>query len=1608
MFWIGSDGRILGVSDAVCEFLGYRREDLLAFFIWDINRDFSAKQWPAHWDSLRQARQIRFQARHFARDGSPREIEVVSHYVDIGDRPHICATVSPLTEAQRAVGTWRENEAWLALALDVSGQAPFEIDLVSEMARLSPAHEALFGREPTEHLVSRDVWQAWAHPDDQARVAALYEACVEGRREDMTAEFRMRHAAGHWIWVRTAARVVQCDEFGRPTRMLGTHMDITESKRVEEALKLTQLSNDRASIGITWHDHEGRLVYANDEACRSLGYQREELLGCTVDTFNPDYPIEKVAELWDWLRKEGVGVIETRHKRKNGESFPVEVIANYIAVGDKEFALTFIRDISNRKKSEQTIRASEAFLDSIISQSPLPLVIFDRSGAVVRANRAAFELFRVTGATDALNGYNLFEDDRLRDGDSRTQFQRVLSEGLTVRLQIQFELRQSPGGAVLHLDTTAFPLRNAEGEITHLALTFLDITDLKAAEARLRFHLESEQALADISALMLKPGWDDIDDRVDWMLRRIGELTRADRAFLFDVSADGRTATNTHEWCGPGTVPQIGDLQRLQTADYAPFYDHMLAGRAMCVRTHDSDFDLRFKPALLEPGPHSLICIPVIAGARLLGVLGLDAVTRQRPWSEIDMRFLRLAAEILAHTWQHRESYRAQQEHVWFLESLDSLSRILTRTERDESLLADLTREVRTIFRADRAYLLHPCDPDAAVVEVTVEDSLAPYAGPPDGPRMVRPNATLRAVFRQALARTGPVLTGFEPESEDFQQFGTRSRMAIALHPRSREAWQLGLHQCASERDWTAAEQRLFQSIAERIADALSGALLRRQLMESEGRYRAVFDNTIDSVIVHDADGRILTANQAMLEMYDLEDHDVPSQTIPDLCAPGFSPAEFAQIWGDVMEGQIKRFEIQAMRPKSGSVFPVEVMLRAIPYGDRQAILANVRDITDRARAEEALRQSEERFAKAFRASPAPTAIVSRNTARIIDVNERWLSVHGFTRDEVVNRTSREIGLWPDLEARTQAHAVIERTGSLTDFPVRIRSKSGEVRHQLWSAESVTLSGEPVLLSYVQDITERTKAEEALRQSEERFAKAFRANPAAMLISRIDDGRIIDANDRWLTLFETTREALVGKTTLDVGLWKRAEDRSETIAGLRAEGMVRDVPVVFYTPAGKPREILWSAETISLGDERVFLSSIHDLTEQKRTERALRESEARLSAAVESIPFDFFLLDTTGRYVLQNSASRARWGDILGQMAADTTVHRGQDIRWGPRFDAVLGGAVADEELRVTLDGGERFFRNVLAPVLEDGAVRGIVELTIDVTARKRAESELETYREHLEDLVSERTTALQQAMSQLMQAEKLASLGNLVAGLAHELNTPLGNARMVATTLGEHFRDLAAGIESGALRRSQLMSFLQTGRESVDLLERNTVRAADLISHVKEVAIDQTSVRRRAFNLARTIEDVLSTLRPTLKRTEHRIETDVPADLDLDSYPGPLEQIVANLVSNALAHAFTDMARGLIRITARAVGPDAVRLVFSDDGVGIPPDIRARIFDPFFTTRLGQGGSGLGLYIVYSLVTGALGGQIEVESDPGQAGTTFTLTLPRRAPDRQADARAE
>jgi signal transduction histidine kinase len=302
----------------------------------------------------------------------------------------------------------------------------------------------------------------------------------------------------------------------------------------------------------------------------------------------------------------------------------------------------------------------------------------------------------------------------------------------------------------------------------------------------------------------------------------------------------------------------------------------------------------------------------------------------------------------------------------------------------------------------------------------------------------------------------------------------------------------------------------------------------------------------------------------------------------------------------------------------------------------------------------------------------------------------------------------------------------------------------------------------------------------------------------------------------------------------------------------------------------------------------------------------------------------------------------------------------------------------------------------------EVGAMARAVEVFREnAIAKRQTEDELRASKEKAEGALLE----LNVAQQNLIDAERLAALGSLVAGVAHEVNNPIGISLTVASSFARRAETFEDELKSDApLRRSQLEEFVRTSRDAADQLVANLHRAGDLIQSFKQVAVDRSQAERRRFGLREATDQIIASLRPVLKRAPITLSIDVPEGLVIDGYPGSYGQILTNLFLNAVNHAFADGRSGTIAISAKARDADDVEIVFADDGAGMTPEVQRHAFDPFFTTRRNEGGTGLGLHIVYNLVTQQLGGRMVLESRPGQ-GTTFRIIMPRVAKGGDATA---
>jgi signal transduction histidine kinase len=562
-------------------------------------------------------------------------------------------------------------------------------------------------------------------------------------------------------------------------------------------------------------------------------------------------------------------------------------------------------------------------------------------------------------------------------------------------------------------------------------------------------------------------------------------------------------------------------------------------------------------------------------------------------------------------------------------------------------------------------------------------------------------------------------------------------------------------------------------------------------------------------------------------------------------------------------------------------------------------------------------------------------------------------------------------------------------------------------------------------------------------------------SPDTVVLLDVDSGMLVDVNSNASELFGMPEDTLMRKRLVELLPEVQPDGRSsaslldECIDGvlkLRARGC----QITFAHASGRAIACEMRLVLLPVDDRRLLHVRIVDVT-QRNLDDMLRAGQARLLEMVargapltetldslmlliesqsDGVLCSVLLLDEDGLHIhpasgpslspdYMASLDGLAIGPCAGSCGAamflkETVI--ASDIRsepcWAPyRKLAEPYGLRACWSTPIFLDRDQvlgsfaMYYREVRTPNQDDMRLISVATHLAGIAIeRTRREHELAQHRQHLEVLVAARTAELTTALDtlsltqeELVRRDKLAALGTLVAGVAHELNTPIGNSLVVATTMVEHANEFEGEVAEG-LRRSTLEHYLARAREANEILIRNLHRAAALVASFKQLAVDHTASQRRIFSLSALIEDMALPLRITIGQRPITVELAIDAGLTMDSYPGPLSQVLSNLFDNCLVHAFEGDAAGTIRIGATQREAGMMEVTVSDTGAGIPADVAARVYDPFFTTKLGSGGSGLGLHVTHNIVTGVLGGKIELQSDSGQ-GTSFTLLLPTVAP---------
>jgi PAS domain S-box-containing protein len=1072
--------------------------------------------------------------------------------------------VLDITDRQCVEEELRLSQERLQQALRASGTGLWNWNTKTNAVVFSEEWKRQLGYSGRELVDAFETWTTFLHPDDREGAIAYarqYQAAPDG---DYRQEFRLRHKDGTYRWIEARASFV-AEPDGRRIRLLGSHTDITDRKLMEESIReseeryrtLVELSPSGVFVFC-----EGRTVYVNRTGTILMGAREtQEILDRpTFDFIHPDYH-QEVRENVKRLLSGGVSVhsAERVYVRLDGTTIPVQVEAGRITWDGKPAILGIFSDITERKQAEDALANLNATLERQVS---------DRTEALRRSEERFRQFFDHAPNVKALkdhNGRYLYANRR---------FDEV------------FEL--APGAALGRTDEELFSQEQAAqfraNDRKVLASgrgqEFEEVTQQRDG---LRVSIVVKFPVADAAGHLSAIGVIATDvterNRTQEALResedRWQQFAESVRSafWIADVGQDERQVLYVNS-----AFTFIWGIEREEIyQNWSLWIESIHPDDRMRVKTsHD-----RFVSGGMTAVFH---CEYRIVGRD--GHIRWISDRRVRMAGR-ENRIAGIAEDITHH--KQQLALMAQTEAIgkiggWQFDFL---------TDR--------------LWWSDETYHLHETTPE--IFNPTVEASLNFYT-PESRPIMAE-------AWLNGVTQGQPWDLELELISVKGRRIAVRATGQVdVLEGRAVRAY--GTFQDITER-------KLTEEALQRAHDELERKVLERtaQLQASEERYARA--TAVGKVGVWELD--VLKglyhgdANLKMLFGYGPEELSTDPFSWLKLVHPDDQSIAMKS-WEQVQSGAIDEchYELRVVR-RDGAIIWTDVRGHGVrdSKGQLTHLIGATVDITERKQAEQALRESEERFSKAFRTSPHPIGITEVVTGRCVEVNDASLEAFGFRREEVIGNTTFLLGIWPNLEDRARVIERLKAGQPMRNMEFALRTKSGAFRHFLASADLAELNGVLCVVTVANDITDRKQAEEALRISEERFAKAFQASPHPVVISELDSGLIIDANEAAWQLFGYHKEESTGHTTFEIGLWHSVEERARYFELLKQQGSIRNMEVQLRSKNGDIRHCLLSSELIELNGKQCAVTVGDDITESRRLEKALRLTQFSVDQAVEAI-----------------------------------------------------------------------------------------------------------------------------------------------------------------------------------------------------------------------------------------------------------------------------------------------------------------------------------------------------------------------------------------------------
>ena len=1528
---VTEDGELIYANKAALDIFGYHTvEELAAVKRQELYtpESYAAYQERKRKRRLKQNAPGEYELSIRRPDGSVRDLRVFRREVMWGGEKQYMAMYEDITERKRMEEALRESEEKYHSFIEHSNDGIIYIQ--EGLIQYCNSKMLEIGGYTTEELYGTP-FSDFIVPEQKENVAEIYRKRIAGLKAPERYELDFISKGGSVVNTEINASLFY---FRQKQVDIAIVRDITASKQAEEALKKSQemftlAFRDSPNLMLITSLKEGRIIEANDTYLRTTGYTREELIGHTTLELNLWQDPEQRKSLMESLKtRESFSNAEVKLHDKSGDIRTVNLSMSKIAGKNEQYLISIAADITERKRAEEELKSREKFLDSIIEKTPSALWVSDEKGTMIRMNQALRNMLLLTDE-EAIGKYNVLKDSQVIEQGFLPLVKCVFDEGKTVSFIIDYQTakeKQVKLARTTHkvLEIVMSAIKNEDGKVINVICQHKDITEQeKAKEA-------SQESEARFRALF---------------------ETMAQGVVYQD--AEGKTIS-----ANPAAERILG-LTLDQILRRAP-----LDARWKTIHEDGTDFSSKEHTTMValrtgKPVENIVMGIfnPNLNEQRWLLI---NATPEFRKGEKTPYRAYTTFTDI---TEQKKAEKALQESEERYRLLFENSKDAILLTSPDGNILAAnpeacrmFGRTEEEICRGGRIGLIDASDPRLA-------------------PALEK---------RKLTGEFSGELTGIRADD---------TRFPIDLSSR-----------IYNDREGKARTSMIIRDVSERKR-------MEEQLEADKEDFELIIDSSPILIFYKDTEGKFIRVNKALGATLNIPEADFLGKTVFDIYSKNIAQGMMDDDHEVLKSGCPKLNIIEQYESTSGLGW---VQTDKIPIFDKDnkviGLVGFAQDITEKKKTEEALRKSEERLRSIF--STAPVGIGVEVNRVFTEVNENFCKMVGYTRDELIGQPVRILYSsdqdYEHISRERNRHLSANGAGT-TEF--RLRRKDSTVLNILLSASALNPNDLSQGITFTAlDITERKRAEEAIKESEERFNIAFHASPNMMAVIALEEGRFIDVNAEHTRITGYERKEVIGKNTLDLNLWAHPEKREEFYRIINTEGRLKNHEILMRTKSGEIRTLLFSAEKIMLRGINCMVISALDITERKEAEERInhlnltlhsirnvnqlitREKDRSLliqkvcDGLVESQSFDgawIVLLDEHKQPAIWAGANVSKeFPDLIKLMKQNEMPHcmlkalKQKKVVITEDPHTTCKGCPA---LGVNLDVGSMIVRLEI-----EGKLYGVLCTTIPKKLIND-EEEISLFTEIATDIAFALRDIELVAANGLREQEglrmaKMESIGMLAGGIAHDFNNLLtgimGNIGLVKTYISPS----------------------DPTYEMLDEAEIAAVRARDLTQQLLTFAKGGKPVKR----LINTAEIIKESADFALRGSKAKLILSFPDDLwQIEADEGQIGQVINNLVINADE---AMPAGGTLKITAENLalkksdalpvrGGNYILIDIKDTGIGISAELIQRIFEPYFTTK--QKGSGLGLTTAYSIVKNH-GGIILVDSVPNE-GSTFHIYLPAK-----------